>query len=46
MTVMAGEFRPNREVDEIRWLALVDTARVLTYGHDLVVVAGLHLVRA
>ena len=46
MTAVAGEFRPNREVDEIRWLAVDDAPRVLTYVHDLVVVAGLHLVRA
>ena len=46
MTAVAGAFSPNREVDEVRWLAVDDTLRLLTYRHDLVVVTGLHLVRA
>ena len=46
MTAVSGDFRPNAEVDEIRWVTVGDTARLLTYRHDLVVVAGLQLARA
>jgi hypothetical protein len=41
---VAGEFRRNREVDETRWLRIDRAAEMLTYEHDLVVVAGLQLV--
>jgi 8-oxo-dGTP diphosphatase len=34
MTPVDGEFRPNREVDELRWLAIPDAARMLSYDHD------------
>jgi 8-oxo-dGTP diphosphatase len=46
MTAVSGEFSPNPEVDEVRWLAVADTPQLLTYRHDLVVVAGLELVLA
>ena len=29
-----GEFVPNHEVDEVRWLERPDAARLLTYRHD------------
>ena len=35
MTIEAGEFEPNREVDEIRWLLPEDAAALLTYDRDL-----------
>ncbi len=34
MEVEAGEFTPGREVDELRWVALADAARLLTYERD------------
>jgi len=34
MTPVAGEFRPNSEVDELRWASLDEAARALTYAHD------------
>jgi 8-oxo-dGTP pyrophosphatase MutT (NUDIX family) len=34
MSIVAGAFAPNAEVDEIRWLTLVDAAALLTYRHD------------
>jgi 8-oxo-dGTP diphosphatase len=29
-----GAFEPNEEVDELRWLAPADAARILTYERD------------
>ena len=34
MEPIAGEFTPNKEVDELRWLGPDDAARRLTYDHD------------
>ena len=34
MTVESGRFRPNDEVDEIRWLAPAAAANLLSYTHD------------
>lgn len=34
MTVREGEFRPNEEVDEVRWASLADAARDLSYPGD------------
>jgi 8-oxo-dGTP pyrophosphatase MutT (NUDIX family) len=34
MSVLSGTFRPNREVDEARWLELQDARELLTYPHD------------
>jgi 8-oxo-dGTP diphosphatase len=34
MEVLQGEFRPSREVDDLRWLDLDIAARALTYGRD------------
>lgn len=31
---LSGSFRPNSEVDEIRWLQATDAARLLTYPRD------------
>jgi 8-oxo-dGTP pyrophosphatase MutT (NUDIX family) len=36
-----GEFRPNDEVDEVRWVRLDRISDVLTYDRDALVVAGL-----
>lgn len=41
-----GEFRPNDEVDEIRWTPLGHVGDLLTHERDLVVVSGLRPVRA
>jgi len=45
MQVVRGEFRPNDEVDEIRWAPLDALGDLLTHDHELVVVSGLGLVR-
>jgi 8-oxo-dGTP pyrophosphatase MutT (NUDIX family) len=29
-----GEFEPNEEVDELRWLSPADAERLLSYDHD------------
>jgi 8-oxo-dGTP diphosphatase len=34
MTPTGGEFRPNREVDELRWVPPDEAATLLTYDHD------------
>lgn len=34
MTVAAGEFAVNDEVDELAWLSVDDAGRRLTYDHD------------
>lgn len=34
MTVQAGDFRPNAEVDSVRWVDLAGAARLLTYPRD------------
>ncbi len=44
MEEIAGQFRRNREVDETRWLRIDHAAEMLTYDHDLTVIAGLKLV--
>lgn len=36
-----GEFRPNREVDQIRWLRLDRVGGLLTYERDIAVVSRL-----
>lgn len=34
MTPTAGRFRPNDEVDEVRWLQPAEASALLTYGRD------------
>ncbi len=41
MTPVAGEFTPDAEVDELRWLSPEDAAGLLTYEGDREVVRGL-----
>jgi 8-oxo-dGTP pyrophosphatase MutT (NUDIX family) len=41
MAAEAGSFRPNEEVDELRWLSLEDAARLLSYPRDRELVAVL-----
>ena len=41
MTPVAGEFEPNSEVDELRWLEPDEAARLLTYDRDREVLAAL-----
>jgi 8-oxo-dGTP pyrophosphatase MutT (NUDIX family) len=41
MRAGAGEFTPNREVDELRWLPVTEAARVCSHEHDRDVVADL-----
>ncbi|MBI2704413.1 MAG: NUDIX hydrolase [Actinobacteria bacterium] len=38
MTVAEGEFQPNHETNEIRWLDLDDARQLLSYRHDAGVV--------
>ncbi len=33
-----GEFAPNEEVDELRWLGAAEAVELLTYGHDAALV--------
>jgi 8-oxo-dGTP diphosphatase len=41
MTPVAGEFEPNSEVDELRWLEPDEAAELLTYDRDREVLAAL-----
>lgn len=34
MRPVSGRFRPNREVDELRWLPASEAIALLTYDHD------------
>lgn len=34
MVVEDGEFAPNAEVDQLRWLPISEAVAALTYGHD------------
>jgi len=34
MSVVAGEFRPNDEVDELRWCTVQEAERLLTWDRD------------
>jgi len=36
-----GSFRPNHEVDKIRWVRIEDAGELLSYDHDLRVIAAL-----
>ena len=40
MEVTGGDFEANEEVDEMRWLAPADAARLLSYPHDRELVEG------
>jgi 8-oxo-dGTP diphosphatase len=41
MEVLEGDFVPNEEVDELRWVAPPDAAKLLSYGRDLALLATL-----
>ena len=41
MAAVAGSFRPNEEVDELRWLSLDDASRLLSYPRDRELIAVL-----
>ncbi len=41
MEAVAGTFRPNDEVDEVRWLSFPEAVAVLTYAHDRPVLRSL-----
>ncbi len=41
MRVESGDFTPNREVDETRWLTAERAAQQLTYAHDREVLRSL-----
>lgn len=43
MEVTGGEFEPNDEVDELRWLAPAEAVEILTYPHDRELVEGTSL---
>lgn len=34
MTPRRGEFKPNEEVDELRWVSLAEAVELLDYDHD------------
>jgi 8-oxo-dGTP diphosphatase len=38
----SGEFTPNEEVDEVRWLSPAEAARLLTYDHDRALAREVH----
>lgn len=40
MEVTGGDFEANEEVDEMRWLAPAEAARLLSYPHDRELVEG------
>ena len=40
MEPVRGEFRPNSEVDELRWLAPDEAIELLTYDHNRTLVAA------
>ena len=41
MTPIGGEFRPNDEVDEVRWLTLDEALALLTHDRDREMLAAL-----
>jgi 8-oxo-dGTP diphosphatase len=41
MAPLAGEFAPNKEVDELRWAEPQEANELLSYEHDRDVLAGL-----
>lgn len=41
MKVLSGEFVPNSEVDEARWVSFSEAARLLDYEHDLLMLEEL-----
>jgi 8-oxo-dGTP diphosphatase len=41
MEPIDGQFVPNSEVDEVRWLTLDGADKLLSYAHDLVVIDAL-----
>lgn len=41
MTVVSGEFRPNREVDQARWVRLDEARGMLSYRRDAAVLDSL-----
>jgi 8-oxo-dGTP diphosphatase len=43
MEPVVGEFRPNSEIDELRWLTIEDALRVLTYEQDRALLRGSRL---
>lgn len=43
MEVVGGEFEPNNEVDELRWMTAHDAVDALTYERDRELVAGIRL---
>lgn len=43
MEVVGGEFEPNDEVDEIRWMTAHEAIEALTYERDRELVAGVRL---
>ncbi|MEZ5342724.1 MAG: NUDIX hydrolase [Acidimicrobiales bacterium] len=42
MKYLSGDFEPNDEVDQIKWVKLGDVAAMLTYERDAAVIAGFH----
>jgi len=40
MTVIEGSFKPNEEVDEVRWVTVDGAVRLLSYARDLSVLSS------
>ena len=45
MEPVDGDFVPNDEVDEVRWVALADAGDAVSYAHDVVVLDALRQLR-
>jgi len=43
MEVVAGEFEPNAEVDELRWMTAAEAVDALTYERDRELLAGIRV---
>ena len=41
MHTVGGEFTPNDEADDLRWLSVADAIEALSYAHDKRLVAGI-----
>ena len=41
MKILSGKFSPSKEVDEVRWLSFSEAAKILSYPHDLELLAEL-----
>lgn len=40
-----SEFKPNKEIDEVRWVSLGEARKILTYDHDLILLKAFTALR-